>query len=264
MPGASGISQYPVGQKRFDATLDPYSLEARPDYFKYRQKVERNYPKYLTLFHDNDSQYASKIISGLSVGSSAGGLLSVMEYYKTRPEQHIYSSALTRVKLVAVHFTRVFSVWGLPLVIAGGLYGTTVSLATNLRGKEDSLNHAVAGGIGGVLFANTHPWGKVFKAFHYAQQGMRHLYGPRTLAMICLGVGGSVLCGGFKELKMKTAHMPQLITDVSQLRNAIASQWSDPRQGVFSRTDHVGPDTSECDDYNDGTVFNKHLNKKRL
>jgi len=129
------------GELRFDPELN-----SRPDYWKYRA-APRPDSKYRSLFYDNDKDTVAKAVAGLTVGSilASGASLAAVCH-----EPYLALHQRFTLGKLAEKFTK----FGVPFIAAGVTYGVTVGLATNIRKKEDPLNHFAAGAASSVIFTN--------------------------------------------------------------------------------------------------------------
>lgn len=156
------------GQLRYDT-----ELKTRPDYWKFRRAPPPE-SQYRSLFYKNDWNTFAKSLSGLSVGSILGtGFTGAAVCYENQIASHL--------RFRPKHFAEKFVKIGVPFIIAGLSYGVTVGLATNIRKKEDPVNHFLGGVVGASLYTN--------------------YYTKSWRVKTCVGLAAGVTCAAIKYCK---------------------------------------------------------------
>ncbi|BFY99759.1 hypothetical protein BsWGS_02799 [Bradybaena similaris] len=114
-----------------------YSTEYNDEYlFKYRKPP----PTSPGLFLGDDRDVLLKVVKGTQIGL----ILAPTAFAYTLPE------GAPLLSTVPYHAFKV----GLPLVLAGGVYGLTVGLVGRLRDKSDVWNHICAGIVSGQIIGS--------------------------------------------------------------------------------------------------------------
>uniref|UniRef100_A0A0B7B8N7 NADH dehydrogenase [ubiquinone] 1 alpha subcomplex subunit 11 n=1 Tax=Arion vulgaris TaxID=1028688 RepID=A0A0B7B8N7_9EUPU len=120
------------GQPRYDTAI------SNEYYYKYRS---RN-PVIISLFYGSDRNIPEKTWIGFKYGVCAGVFAVVM------------SAGYEQTKLVFSREVESAIKHGTPWVIAGTVYGLSMSTIANLRHKDDELNHLFGGVAAGTAIGS--------------------------------------------------------------------------------------------------------------